>query len=92
MYILTYGKSNIPFRASTFKNKTNSSDIKALFCIFNDIVSTTINQTCDYFYFTLVNFSFLDGAVPHSKLYFSTHLSFLELLAMLQTSKLAINV
>ena len=41
--------------------------------IFNDIVSTKIYDKRNDFDFEMVNFPFLDGDVPRSSLYLSTH-------------------
>ena len=62
--------------------------------ISNEIVSTEIYDKRDDFDFEIVNFAFLDGDVPHStsyEVYISQLIRFLEHLAMLLTSKLAIN-
>ena len=80
-------------------NKANTSDTKATFLdlhlsISNDIVSTKIYDKCDDFDFEIVNFPFLDGDVPRSTsygVYISQLFVFLEHLAMLLTSTLAIN-
>ena len=61
----------------------------------NDIVSTKINDKRDDFDFEIVNFTFLDGDVPHSTSY-GVYISLnsfvlLEDLFMLLTSTLAIN-
>ena len=76
-------------------NEANTSDTEAAFLdlhlsISNDIVSTKIYDKRDDFDFEIVNFPFLDGDVPRST---SSPNSFflLEHLAMLLTSKLAIN-
>ena len=55
-------------------NKANTSDTKAAFLDLhlsnsNDIVSTKIYNKRDDFDFEIVNFSFLDGDVPHSTSY-----------------------
>ena len=55
-------------------NKANTSDTKAAFLdlhlsISNDIVSTKIYDKRDDFDFEIVNFPFLDGAVPRSTSY-----------------------
>ena len=55
-------------------NKANTSDTKAAFLdlhlsISNDIVSNKIYDKRDDFDFEIVNFPFLDGAVPRSTSY-----------------------
>ena len=55
-------------------NKANTSDTKATFLdlhlsISNDIVSNKIYDKRDDFDFEIVNFSFLDGDVPHPTSY-----------------------
>ena len=55
-------------------NKANASDTEATFLdlhlsISNDIVSTIIYDKRDDFDFEIVNFPFLDGAVPRSTSY-----------------------
>ena len=82
-------------------NKTNTSDTEAAFLdlhlsISNDIVSTKIYDKRDDSDFEIVNIPFLDGDVPRSTsygVYVSQLNSFvlLKYLAMLLTSKLAIN-
>ena len=74
-------------------DKANTSDTKAAFLdrhssISNDTVSTKIYDKRDDFDFEVVNFPFLDGDVPRTTSYgvYSQ-----EHLAMLLTSKLAIN-
>ena len=59
-------------------NKANASDTEAAFLdlhlsISNDIVSTKIYDKRDDFDFEIVNFPFLDGDVPRSTSYLSTH-------------------
>ena len=78
-------------------NKAYTSDTKAAFLnlhlfISNDIVSTKIYDKRDDFDFEIVNFPYLDGGIPRPMESISLN-SFvlLEHLAMLLTSRLAIN-
>ena len=80
-------------------NKANTSYTKATILdlhlsISNYIVSTTIYDKRDDFYFEIVNFPFLDCDVPRPTsyvVYFFQFIRLLEHLTMLLTSTLAIN-
>ena len=75
-------------------NKANSSDTEAPFLdlnlsITNGIASSKIYDKQDDFNFEIVNFTFLDGGVPHSPsygVYISQLIRLLECVLMLMTS------
>ena len=55
-------------------NKANTSDTEGPFLdlhlsISNGFVSSKIYDKCNDFYFDIVNYPFLDGAIPHSTFY-----------------------
>ena len=70
--IWQYGKSNIPFRAPTYKANTSGTESTFFdlhLSISYDIVSTKMYDKRDDFDFEIVNFLFLDGDVPRSTSY-----------------------
>ena len=90
---------NKVYASELYLNKANTSDTEAAFLdlhlsLSNDIVSTKIYDKRDGFDFEIVNLLFLDGDVPRSTSYrvcSSQLIRFARNLAMLLTSKLAIN-
>ena len=70
-------------------NKANSSATEASFldlnlCIYNGTVSTKLYDKRDDFDFDIVNFLFLDGAVPRRTYFEYTYLNLLDLVELIQ--------